>query len=345
MVFEQDSERSRGFFRGLLFKHLTAGAGDSDRIVGLDHERDLITKGFTGRPAFDELVRASEGVPRDAINIVAKAAVHAGEKQISTPNVRKAARQWFQSDKEAALKGVAGGTDLLNWVYDRVIRDKRARGFLVSQRFSSDPLLNALFDARVLHLVRRGYSAQDAPGERYDVYLIDFGAYVDTINTQAAPQELHLMDADAADHPQDVDASGSVDVPVQDLRALRRAILDLEAFYDANPQRAAPSPRPAARPRRAAGCGDAGRPRSPSSRRSILHGLARRISASMCLKTFSSVSFRFSSLAARLRTFAKSSLGKRRASPATPGPVGPSPSPRGRALALCLLTWSPEKLR
>jgi hypothetical protein len=238
MVFEQDSDRSREFFRGLLFKHLTAGAEDKDRIVGLDHERDLIAKGFTGRPAFDELVRASEGVPRDAINIAAKAAVHAGEKPISTPHVRKAARQWFQSDKEAALKGVRGGTDLLNWVYDEVIRGKRARGFLVSQRFSSDPLLNALFDARVLHLARRGYSAQDAPGERYDVYLIDFGAYVDLINTQSAPQELTFLDiagSHAVDPPQDADGSGSVDVPVQDLRALRRAILDLDAFYKANP--------------------------------------------------------------------------------------------------------------
>jgi hypothetical protein len=235
MVFEQDSERSRDFFRGLLFKHLTAGAEDRDRIVGLDHERDLISKGFTGRPAFDELVRSSEGVPRDAINIAAKAAVHAGEKPISTPHVRKAARQWFQSDKEAALKGVAGGTDLLNWVYDQVIRGKRARGFLVSQRFSGDPLLNALFDARVLHLVRRGYSAQDSPGERYDVYLIDFGAYVDLINTQAAPQELSLLDVAYDDAAEPLERSGSVDVPVQDLRALRRAILDLEAFYEGNP--------------------------------------------------------------------------------------------------------------
>ncbi|WP_055553782.1 hypothetical protein [Streptomyces sp. NBRC 110028] len=37
----------------------------------------------------------------------------------------------------------------------------------------------ALFDARVLHIVRRGYSAQDQPGERFDVWVIDYGAYVD----------------------------------------------------------------------------------------------------------------------------------------------------------------------
>ena len=45
-------------------------------------------------------------------------------------------------------------------------------------------MLRALFDARVLHVVRRGYSAQDEPGERYDVYVIDYGAYVDLIHTR-----------------------------------------------------------------------------------------------------------------------------------------------------------------
>jgi hypothetical protein len=144
----------------------------------------------------------------------------------------------FSPIRRPRSKGVPGGIELLNWVYDEVIRGKRARGFLVGQRFSNDSLLNALFDARVLHLVRRGYSAQDAPGERYDVYLIDFGACVDLINTQAAPQELSL-DLDGLEGPEDreddLDAGGSIDVPVQDLRALRRAILDLDAFYEANP--------------------------------------------------------------------------------------------------------------
>ena len=236
MVFEQDSDRAREFFRGLLFKHLTAGADNNSRIFGLDHERDLIQMGFTRRKAFDELVRASEGVPRDAINIAAKAALHAGDKQISTPHVRKAARQWFQADKEAALKGVPGGIELLNWVYEEVIRGKRARGFLVGQQYASDSLLTALFDARVLHLVRRGYSAQDQPGERYDVYLIDFGAYVDLINTQNSPQDLALFDAEAIETNDDSEDGGaSVEVPEQDLRALRRAVLNLDDFYAANP--------------------------------------------------------------------------------------------------------------
>jgi hypothetical protein len=246
MVFEQDSERARKFFRNLFFKHLTAGTDDDgENVEGLRTERDLVPHAFTTANVFDELVRASEGVPRDAINIAARAALKAGARKISMPDIRYAARQWFQADKEGALRAVPGGLELLNWVIDKVIREKRARGFLVNQRKSSSPLLTALFDARVLHLVRRGYSAQDEPGERYDVYLIDYGAYVDLINTGKNPEELVLPpDADELVLPPDADAARSVEVPEQDLRALRRAVLDIDEFFDANPQFGAGSVNP-----------------------------------------------------------------------------------------------------
>ena len=103
-----------------------------------------------------------------------------------------------------------------------MIREKRARAFLVNQRDTQDPLLLTLFDARVLHVVRRGYSAQDDPGERYDVWSIDYGAYVDLLKTRFSPIGALAVGVD--DHV-------GVDVPRQDLRAIRRAILDLKDFY------------------------------------------------------------------------------------------------------------------
>lgn len=225
MVFEQNEQRARSFFRGLLFKHITADSDDSAEADGLNlaSESEFIREGFTDRRALDELVRAAEGVPRDAINIAAKAALRAGAGKISVPDVRAAARTWFQADKEAALRGREDALALLNWIIDRVIREKRARGFLVNQKSAQAPLLLAMFDARVLHVVRKGYSAQDEPGERYDVYVIDFGAYVDLIHTQNEPQGTLLAEGDGGD-------GAYVEVPTQDLRAIRRSILDLDDF-------------------------------------------------------------------------------------------------------------------
>ena len=170
------------------------------------------------------LVRAAEGVPRDAINIAAKAAIQARDRKISVPDIRRAARAWFQHDKEANLGSRAEALSLLNWVIDKVIREKRARAFLVKQRSAKAPLLMALFDARVLHLARKGYSGQDEPGKRYDVYNIDYGAYVDLITTKNEPQGALPLNGD------DGQDAGYVDVPPQDLRAIRRAVLDLDEF-------------------------------------------------------------------------------------------------------------------
>ncbi|MDX3776791.1 ORC-CDC6 family AAA ATPase [Streptomyces europaeiscabiei] len=224
MVFEENKERSRDFFKSLFFNHLTLGGAPNAPISHIGSPQGIVRQGFTDSRAFDELVRAAEGVPRDALNIASKAAVRAAMQKISVHDVRAAGRGWFQSDKEAALRSREEASRLLNWIIDKVIRERRARGFLVNQSQANDPLLLALFDARVLHVVRRGYSAQDEPGERYDVYVIDYGAYVDLMQTRYAPQGvLPVGDLDD-DEPQ------FVDVPTQDLRAIRRAVLDIDAF-------------------------------------------------------------------------------------------------------------------
>jgi len=223
MVYEGNELQSRNFFLGLFFKHLTAADDEMIAVDGLNDSSDIVRLGFTDIRAFDELVRAAEGVPRDALFIAARAAMRAGSDRISVPNIREAARLWFQTDKVKALESREDARRLLNWIVDRVIREKRARAFLVSEEHARNPLLLSLFDARVLHVVRRGYSAQDRPGERYDVWSIDYGAYIDLMQTKYAPQGFLPIGENEAEY-------GGIDVPTQDLRAIRRAILDIEHF-------------------------------------------------------------------------------------------------------------------
>ena len=233
MVFEQNEERARDFFRDLLTAHLSSDplpAGELEKPGG------LVAQGFKDRRAFDELVRASEGVPRDAINIAAAAGLRAADQKISVADVRSDAKQCFNSDNEAAIRSKDEATFLLRWIIDKVIRGKRSRGFLVNQDEARHPLLLALFDARVLHVVRRGYSAQDEPGERFDVWVIDYGAYVDLISTQYEPRGLLSLGSD--DQPE------WVSVPRQDLRAIRRAVLELAPFGEELEQRMTGSSRP-----------------------------------------------------------------------------------------------------
>jgi hypothetical protein len=152
--------------------------------------------------------------------------MQARDGKISVPIVRAAARSWYQADKARALSADARPQRLLNWLISSVIRGKKARGFLVNEQDTDNSLLLKLFDARVLHIVRRGYSAQDQPGERFDVWVIDYGAYVDLIQTNNEPQGLLPVDIDG-----EKESHIGVEVPVQDLRAIRRAVLDLDEFY------------------------------------------------------------------------------------------------------------------
>src|SRR5262249_20087969 len=64
MVFEQNEDQARRFFLGLIFKHVTAGVEAEERLPELTQEQDLVRLGFTDVRAFDEVVRAAEGVPR-----------------------------------------------------------------------------------------------------------------------------------------------------------------------------------------------------------------------------------------------------------------------------------------
>ena len=225
MVFDNDPGRAKQFFKELLFRHYRATEG-LDLREGAQSEDQLIREAFTQISAFDEFVRAVEGVPRDAINVAAIAAQKAVATTISVNDVRSAARDWYARDKSAVIRSNPQANDLLNWITDKVIGERRARAFLLLGH-ERDELINALFDARLLHILKRNISAHDQPGVRYDVYKLDYGCYVDLIATQRGSQG--LLPSTSEDG-----AAGFVEVPPDDYRSIRRAILQLTEFYNAS---------------------------------------------------------------------------------------------------------------
>ena len=84
-------------------------------------------------------------------------------------------------------------------------------------------LIDFLYDARVLHIIKQSVSSRDTPGIRYNVYSIDYGCYVDLINTSRNPKGLFEVE----------DENGENDfckVPQNDYRSIRRAILNMAEF-------------------------------------------------------------------------------------------------------------------
>ncbi len=228
MVFDNDKNRAIDFFRELVFKHFKSVI-DSDFTFTENIER-FIQNAFTQENTFEEFVRASEGVPRDSINILSLAAQKAINKAVSIQHLRAASQTWYQRDKEAAVSSNTDASQLLHWIIDNVIGHRKARAFLLRNNVRSE-LIDALFDSRVLHLLKRNVSALDQPGLRYDVYKLDYGCYVDLLTTVRAPKGFLFEELEDFE----LDSAENIAVPQDDYRAIRRAILNVSEFQNTLP--------------------------------------------------------------------------------------------------------------
>jgi hypothetical protein len=160
MVFDNNAGRALEFFQELLFKHYASEQAVKPEFNDSDA---LIQAAFTQRNAFEDFVRAAEGVPRDAFNVLSIAAQRSLNERISIPTIRVAARTWFQRDKERAVRSNSEAEELLHWIIDEVIAHRRARAFLLRSNIRN-PLVDTLFDARLLHVIKKSISGHDEPG-------------------------------------------------------------------------------------------------------------------------------------------------------------------------------------
>lgn len=220
MVFDNNAEKAVEFFQELVFRHYRS---DTSTRPVFERSDDLVQAAFTQRNAFEEFVKSAEGVARDAFNVLSIAAQRSMHDKISIPTIRVAARTWFQRDKEGAIRANSEAQDLLHWIVDEVIAHRRARAFLLMSN-TRHPLIDALFDARLLHVIKRSISGQERAGVRYDAFKLDYGCYVDLLATTRAPNH-QLFDT-----PADLEVGTRITVPSDDYRAIRRAILDLSIF-------------------------------------------------------------------------------------------------------------------
>ncbi|MGB6230950.1 MAG: hypothetical protein WBF53_12595 [Litorimonas sp.] len=128
-VYDVNAETATEFFRDLLFKHMTAFAGE--RGLNEKNGAEVVSAIFSQDRFFSELVRASEGVARDFINILQLAAMRADQSKITMHEVRTASKDCFERDKQRSLDTRPRARALLDWIRDSVIENRRARAFLL----------------------------------------------------------------------------------------------------------------------------------------------------------------------------------------------------------------------
>ena len=220
-VFDRNPNRMTEIYGKMLLKHLSADIeqGYLQEEYSIKTDKQFLSRLFTEIATFRELARAAEGVVRDLINIFTRAFFHANRRNrdsIDRKAIVEAARAWFEQDKAQHLDQEM--ESVLRRIVDEVIGTRRARSFLLPRNLEKHKIIQKLFDARVLHHMQRGYADKDNPGVRYNIYSLDYGTYVDLLNTSKQP-DLNLFDGDSS-----LDGADVI-VPFDDKRSIRRIVL------------------------------------------------------------------------------------------------------------------------
>lgn len=220
-VYDRNPEQITDVYADVLYRHLASELEEGFLTRhGVSSGRQLASRLFTERATCGELARSSEGVVRDLINIFTKAFFDSHRRRRNTIDkqaVLDSARQWFEQDKAQYLDDEL--QKIRRRIVDDVIGKRKARSFLLPRELERNPVVQRLFDARVIHHMQRGYADKDNPGVRYNIYSIDYGTYVDLLGTTKEP-ELDLVEREEPD----------VVVPFDDKRSIRRIVLHPEVL-------------------------------------------------------------------------------------------------------------------
>lgn len=179
LVFRADRSHALTFFSQLLYQHLVVLMSELGYEFIVKTATEFREICFVSQ-AFDELVRASEGVPRDALNVAGLAAAIATDKPITVRNVQVAARDYFLRDKEGKISDKAQA--LLNRIVRNCI-ERETRVLVLRRPHESDNyLVQTLYDNRLIHRIEQGVMMGNDYSTKYDLYLVDFGCFVNMLS-------------------------------------------------------------------------------------------------------------------------------------------------------------------
>lgn len=217
MVFENDNEKTLRFFTTLISRHIRQLMLESGQETLRD--REIMQILFTDA-ALEEFVVSCEGIPRDALHILQQLVQMAGDGLIQKAMVSKAARVEFLRTKQKAIESRVGAAEFLNRIFEEVIGRRKARAFLVESSVRH-PLIDYLYDERILHVIKESVSSSEYAGKRYTAYCIDYGCYADLYNTTRFPEMLLGIEVEN-------EIMENANIPRTDYRSIRRAILDFK---------------------------------------------------------------------------------------------------------------------
>jgi len=223
LIYDVKRDQVVKFFGHVLYNHLGAEL-EWNLNESADEKISRVESLFTQSGAFLQLVRAAEGNCRDFLCIFARAYfdgfLHtANAKRISISNIESAAASWFDSEKQSNIKVEPRVQNALTHIFEKVIRGYKSRTFMVEMSKADHPVLLRLLNERVIHKINVVYAHKTNPGVRYELFTLDFGAYVRFKGTENEPQ-------DPIETSEIRKEDAKFMVPIDDKRSVRRIVFD-----------------------------------------------------------------------------------------------------------------------
>lgn len=180
LTFAQGAHHAQAFFAQLLYRHAGRALAGGDGRALFESEADFIQSAFAS-DAFTRYVEGSEGLPRDSLEIAQKCASLAIDRQISLPHVNTACTSYFLQSKEGRLSDKA--VKALREIVRRCVEAETRRIALRRPTQSQNSIVAELYDQRLIHRREQGVSLPgEQASERFDVFLVDLGCFVERIN-------------------------------------------------------------------------------------------------------------------------------------------------------------------
>ena len=179
LTFAQGAHHAQAFFAELLYRHAGRGAGLPDGGLFQQSEVDFVQAAFAS-DAFTRYVEGSEGLPRDSLEIAQKCASLAIDRQISLPHVNTACMGYFLQSKEGRLSAKA--VEALREIIRRCVEAETRRIALRLRAVTEQRRRRALRPAPHSPGEQGVSLADQSAAERFDMFLVDLGCFVERIN-------------------------------------------------------------------------------------------------------------------------------------------------------------------
>lgn len=192
--YDIDQQGVKDFLTMVAYKHTCLELPALKEYSVTEFEDYLCSELFEKSSVYFELVRSSEGNPRDFLSVLSSCCITArlgDSKKISQKQVIEAAARFFTESKSPEIKNYPQANTLFNKIFRKVVQNRHKLFLISAEKAEYDRRIQALWHYRFIHLVMSSFTTvdEDRIPHEYAVYSMDYGKLL-SLKVDKAGQEL-----------------------------------------------------------------------------------------------------------------------------------------------------------